>query len=86
MRWKLGWIVTGLGMLVLLWAVLHLSAAGYGSRPRDSFANRRPYNQVKSEVHEAFPGAILRALAAGLLLWFGARLRSSTGADSERPD
>lgn len=64
-----------LGAVLVLWSVLALSSAGFGSRPTASFAQRRGYDQVKREVHAAFPMALVRALAGLALIAGGNRLR-----------
>ncbi len=68
-----------LGAVLVLWSVLALSSAGFGTRPTASFAQRRGYDQVKRDVHAAFPLALLRALAGLALIAGGARLRRPDG-------
>ena len=70
-------IVLGAGLV--LWSVLAVSSAGFGSRPTPSFAQRRGYDQVKRDVHAVFPMALLRALAGLALITGGARLRRPPG-------
>lgn len=69
----------GVGLMVvggalLVWAILTISSAGYGTSVRSEFSNRRPYDQIKAEVHRAVPKALLRALLGGLLVFQGRRL------------
>jgi hypothetical protein len=78
-RLKAGWALSVLGGLLVLWGVLHLTSAGYGTDPHRGFAERRPYNEVKRSVHAAVPGALLRAAAGGLAIAVGARLRRASG-------
>ncbi|MFT5048671.1 MAG: hypothetical protein ACI8QZ_000058 [Chlamydiales bacterium] len=74
-RSRLGWSMMAFGGVLLLWAVLGLASAGYGSRPTRDFAARRSYNMVKRDVHTAFPTALMRAAAGLSLLALGARTR-----------
>lgn len=80
---KLATALILVGLAGIVWGVLHLSSAGYGGQVagRD-FSQRRPYNQVKSDVHSAFPGALLRAGLGGLLVFAGMRRRALRGAVS----
>jgi hypothetical protein len=70
-----GWIVTGAGIVVVLYAVILLTSAGYGTRVLHDFAERRSYDMVKRDVHRAFPRALLTAVCGGVLVWVGGRLR-----------
>jgi hypothetical protein len=62
------------GAVALLWSVLQLSSAGFGTSPTPSFAQRRSYDRIKSEVHQVFPEALVRALLGFALLVAGNRL------------
>ena len=75
-RQRLALVLTVLGLVGILWGVLHVleAANGPGAGPR-RFPERRSYNQVKVSVHEAIPGGLLRALAGVSLVLLGARLR-----------
>ncbi len=64
-------VVVGAGCV--LWAVLHLTTAGYGTDPHREFAQRRSYNMVKRDVHAAFLGGLTRASAGALLIALGLR-------------
>ena len=64
------------GAVLILWGVLRLSSAGYSKTGRE-FSERRPYNQVKVDVHKAFPGALLRAGMGAALVYAGMRRRSA---------
>lgn len=75
----LGATLIGLGAVLLLWSVLSVSSAGFGTRPTASFAQRRAYDQVKRDVHEVFPFALVRALCGLALLAGGVRLWSAPG-------
>ena len=74
-RIPIGAILQGAGLVMIVWAALGLSAAGYGNRPTRIFAERRSYNMVKVDVHDALPTAALRGVLGLLLLGLGARLR-----------
>ena len=69
----------------LLWAVLFLTTRAFGPGPpeRLDFAHRRPYDQVKRDVHAAVPGMAWRGLLGLLLLSAGTRLvrRDDESAD-----
>ena len=52
-----------------------LAAAGYGSAPVRSFAERRSYDMVKTNVREVFPRALLQGGAGLVLALLGSRLR-----------
>lgn len=83
-RRTMGRACVGCGILVLAWAALSFTSASIGGRPEVvTFANRRPYNQVKRAAHAAFLPLVLRvALGMGLLVG-GARLAGSANADDE---
>jgi hypothetical protein len=74
-RERAGWVAIGLGAVLLLVAVLYLSAAGHGTRTLHDFAERRSYDMVKRDVHRALPRAVTIAAAGGLLIALGRRLR-----------
>jgi len=74
-RSRLGWGLMAVGCALVLWAVLGLAGAGYGSQPTRNFAARRSYNMVKRDVHRAFPAAMMRAVAGLAILALGARTR-----------
>ncbi len=71
---RLGWIVTGLGGVLMLWGVLYFTSHAVGGRVED-FAHRRTYNNTKVAVHEAFPGFLWRAALGLALAMVGARMR-----------
>jgi hypothetical protein len=73
-RW--GWIVTGLGFVVILWGVLHLTSATIGG-PIHEFKDRRTYNEVKIAAHRAFPVTLLLGFTGMGLVALGGRLRAS---------
>ena len=75
-RTRLGWIVTGFGGALMLWAVLYMTSHAVGGRVED-FAHRRTYNNTKVAVHEAFPGFAWRAALGLMLTIVGARLRKA---------
>jgi hypothetical protein len=70
----LGLVLVAVGLAGLLWGVLQITSAGFGTQPTASFAERRGYDQVKRDVHEVFPFALLRSLAGLVLLLGGLRL------------
>jgi hypothetical protein len=75
-RRRLGWVLTGIGALLVLLGVFELTSAGYGTRVRHNFAERRSYDMVKTDVHAALPWAATKALVGLGVVLLGARLRS----------
>jgi TRAP-type uncharacterized transport system fused permease subunit len=75
-RVRAGWIVSALGFVAILWGVFHLTNATVGG-PIHEFKDRRTYNEVKKAAHEAYPGALARALAGLALVWYGGRMRAA---------
>lgn len=75
-RRRLGLALVLLGLLGIVWGVLHVleAANGPGYGPR-TFEDRRSYNQVKEGVHGSFLGGCLRAGIGFALVAAGARLR-----------
>jgi len=74
-RARAGHALTGIGLACILWAVVFMNARAIGGPPDGlDFARRRPYDQVKSAVHEAFPGFLLRGLSGLALVVAGRRL------------
>jgi len=72
-RW--GWALGACGVLLIVVAALMLASAGYGTRVRREFADRRSYDMVKPAVHRALPRvALTAALGVGLSI-AGSRLR-----------
>jgi len=77
-----GRVLVGAGIAVLLWGVLAFTNASLGGPPEEiTFANRRPYNEVKRAAHSAFLPLVARAAAGMVLLLLGARLAG--GAEDE---
>ena len=67
--------LVGVGIAVLLWAALAFTSDSLGGPPDDlSFANRRPYNEVKRAAHKAFLPLLLRTVAGMGLRLVGGRL------------
>lgn len=81
-RAKVGWIVSGIGLVAILWGVFHLTSATVGG-PIHEFKDRRTYTEVKKAAHEAYPGALARALAGLALVWWGVRIRASAHGESK---
>ena len=72
----LGAVLIGLGVLGILWGVLHLLGHMHGAEgPPRTFSERTSYNEAKRNVHGALPGALLRALPGLGLAFAGACLR-----------
>jgi len=76
-------ILLALGIVAIALSALTLASAGYGSRPTRSFAQRRSYNMVKTEVHRALPRALLIGLAGLWLAMAGQRRLSRLDADAD---
>jgi len=72
---KRGWVLTGIGLVVIVWAVLRVTSAAYGTSPKTNFAERQSYDMIKPRVHEAFPMAFVQGLAGVALMIAGARQR-----------
>lgn len=72
--WHGRWVI-GLGVALIALAALHLAAAGYGTRPRRDFAERRSYDMVKPAVHRALPRSALLGTAGLAFVLAGGRLR-----------
>ena len=82
---RLGFGLSALGLIVILASVLWVSSAGYGTRPRRQFSERRSYDTVKRDVHAVFPYAFPLGLAGLGLMIAGASLRRRFGAPAARP-
>ena len=79
-----GRVLVGTGAAVLLWGVLGFTSASLGGPPDEiSFANRRPYNEVKRAAHSAFLPLVLRTGAGLMILLFGAKLAADVGDKPE---
>ena len=75
-RRNLAHILIGLGLLGIVWGVLHVLETANGPGPgARRFQDRRSYNQVKESVHASFPGGLLRAGVGISLMFLGTRLR-----------
>jgi hypothetical protein len=75
-RW--GWVLSALGLLLMLAGVLYLTSSAIGGRV-GSFADRRTYNQVKTAAQHAWPASMLIALSGLGLMIAGSRLRTPRG-------
>ena len=72
------------GAAVLLWGVLGFTTTSLGGPPDEiTFANRRPYNEVKRAAHSAFLPLVLRTGAGLMILLFGAKLAADVGDKPE---
>ena len=72
------------GAVVLLWGVLGFTTTSLGGPPDEiTFANRRPYNEVKRAAHSAFLPLVLRTGAGLMILLFGAKLAGDAGGKPE---
>jgi hypothetical protein len=67
-----------LGIAGIVWGVLHVSSAAYGTRAR-SVEERRSYDQIKQSVHASYLGGLARGLAGLALAAGGERLRRRRG-------
>lgn len=73
-RRTLGTALIVLGLLGILWGVVHILGAVGAPEQRD-FAHRQTYDEVKPLVQGAMFGGMLRSLAGLALVIVGARLR-----------
>jgi hypothetical protein len=79
-RRTIGKVLVGGGIALLLWAALAFTGASLGGPPEHlSFANRRPYNEVKRAAHAAFLPLVVRVSVGMCLLLGGARILGSEG-------
>ncbi|MDA1266882.1 MAG: hypothetical protein O2816_17515 [Planctomycetota bacterium] len=65
------------GVVLIVLAALNLTSAGYGTRVRREFADRRSYDMIKPQVHRALPRTLMLGLGGLTLLLVGARLGRS---------
>lgn len=75
-RVRRGWILSGVGLATIVFATLWLANAGYGTKVRREFSQRRSYDMVKPSVQSAMPGVIVTGLSGLGLMIVGARMRS----------
>ena len=80
-----GLICIGLGLLAILWGVFHVLNA-IGGYPQRDFAHRKTDREVRTIVHEHFPGALVRGLAGVGLLFLGGRLRAQGRRERRNED
>lgn len=77
---RASWIASALGVLAIVLATLDLASAGYGTRVRRGFGDRRSYDMVKPAVHRALPRvALTGGCGVGLLVAGGALRRRARG-------
>ena len=69
-----GAVLIALGLLAILLGVFHVLNAIGGYESHD-FAHRKRDYEVRTIVHERFPGAALRGLAGLGLIYLGGSLR-----------
>jgi hypothetical protein len=77
----LGWFLTILGFVVMIWGVLHLTNATVGGRVHE-VKERRTSGEVKVAAHRAFPMTLLLGLGGLTLVILGSRLRAPRGGES----
>jgi hypothetical protein len=75
-RERQGLLVMGIGFVLILAGVLHLTVATVGGRVQ-RFEDRRTYNQVKTAAHAAYPLTLALGLAGIGVVFLGNRLRAS---------
>lgn len=73
-RRRASWIISALGLIVLLSGVLYLTSSTVGGRV-NRFEERRTYNQVKRNMYVALPVAFSLGFGGLGLMFLGARLR-----------
>jgi len=73
-RQRLGLVLMAAGLASILWGVFHVLAA-IGPYEQRDFAHRKTDYEVRSTVHETFPGGFARAMGGLGLLLLGGRLR-----------
>lgn len=74
-RRRAGWALSGLGLAVIVGATLWVASAGYGTRVRRGFEERRSYDTVKPAVQRVAPWAVLTGVSGLVLMVVGTRLR-----------
>ena len=72
-RRRIGALLIGVGLVMILWGVFHVLGAVGG--PGDTFAERLPYDEVKTRLHGAFAGGFLRGLSGLAVALLGGHLR-----------
>ena len=70
-----GWALSGLGLGAIVLSTIMLASAGYGTRVRRSFSERRTYDMVKPAVQRALPRVALTGLTGLGLMIVGTGLR-----------
>jgi ABC-type spermidine/putrescine transport system permease subunit I len=78
-RW--GWIVSGLGLALMLAAVLYMTSSTVGGRVHE-FRERRTYNQVKVAAQNAWPLTMVLGIAGLGLAMLGTRIRTAARKDA----
>lgn len=73
-RRRLGRILVGTGIVIMLIGVLRMNARAIGGPPEQTrdFASRRTDYQVRSEVHKGFPEFLAFTITGFGILLFGA--------------
>ena len=73
-RVRQSWILTGVGLAVLLAGVLYMTSSTVGGRIQ-RFQDRRTYNETKTKMYEALPVAAALGLGGLGLMIFAGRMR-----------
>ena len=80
-RRRIGLALILLGLLGLIWGVLHVAEAANGPGPGPRrFEDQRGYDQVKRDLHRSLFGGCLRAGLGCALIAVGGRLRRGQGS------
>jgi hypothetical protein len=79
-RERAGLLLIGLGIVVMLWGVLHILDSVPKPAKRE-FAYRTTDFQARSAVHDSFFGGFARAMVGLGLALYGGRLRKRASED-----
>jgi hypothetical protein len=71
---RVSWVLTGVGLVVLLSGVLHMTSSTVGGRVQ-RFSERRTYNQTKRNLYDALPVTLVLGLGGLSLMMLGGHLR-----------
>ena len=81
-RKRLGFVLVGLGLVVIVATVIWVLEVANGPGQPRSFAERRSYNQTKVAIHEIFPQAMGVALVGLGIAWAGSRQIDRAGREA----